>query len=214
MEEARILPRIPRKNAYHKPDISTQTSWHTFHKSTRVGDQLEINRRCLQLRVLSELSVGGRIASFLFSRGDLPMSGSVRTRCRGRIASFLICRRDMFMRNEVVFLRPYPGKDIGLRWVTFTPKTVPQEVLDFRDDSGLKREGSSHEEIEIYGRADCLRPQAGGGWYGRRRGVPEDGHLGEHLLSLEEEVLWNGSVRTQRSTPKIPNIHRHRSSKS
>ena len=116
VEEARILPRIPRKNAYHKPDISTQTSWHTFHKSTRVGDQLEINRRGLQLRVLSELSVGGRIASFLFSRGDLPMSGSVRTRCRGRIASFLICRRDMFMRNEVVFLRPYPGKDISLRW--------------------------------------------------------------------------------------------------
>jgi hypothetical protein len=33
VEEARILPRIPRKNAYHKPDISTQTSWHTFHKS-------------------------------------------------------------------------------------------------------------------------------------------------------------------------------------
>ena len=79
VEEARILPRIPRKNAYHKPDISTQTSWHTFHKSTRVGDQLEINRRGLQLRVLSELSVGDRIASFLFSRGDLPMSGSVST---------------------------------------------------------------------------------------------------------------------------------------
>ncbi|MCH2516079.1 MAG: hypothetical protein MK134_11110, partial [Dehalococcoidia bacterium] len=92
VEEARILPRIPRKNAYHKPDISTQTSWHTFHKSTRVGDQLEINRRGLQLRVLSELSVGGRIASFLIYRADL------------------------IIRRGVVFLRPYPGKDIGLRW--------------------------------------------------------------------------------------------------
>ena len=76
--------------------------------------------------------------------------------------------------------------------VTFTPKTVPRGVLVFRDDSGLKREGSSHEEIEVYGRADCLRPQAGGGWYGRRRGVPEDGHLGEHLLQMEEEVFRNG----------------------
>jgi hypothetical protein len=37
VEEARILPRIPRENAFHKPDISTQTSSHTFHKSDLVS---------------------------------------------------------------------------------------------------------------------------------------------------------------------------------
>ena len=42
--------------------------------------------------VLSELSVGGRIASFLIYRADL------------------------IIRRGVVFLRPYLGKDIGLRW--------------------------------------------------------------------------------------------------
>ena len=44
--------------------------------------------------------------------------------------------------------------------MTFTPKTVPWEVLVFRDDSGLGREGSSHEEIEVFGRANHLRAAA------------------------------------------------------
>jgi hypothetical protein len=42
--------------------------------------------------------------------------------------------------------------------MTFTLKTVPQEVLDFRDDSGHKRRGSSNEEIKVYGRTDLTCP--------------------------------------------------------
>ena len=60
--------------------------------------------------------------------------------------------------------------------MTFTPKTVPREVLDFRDDSGLGRRGSSYEEIEIYGRADRLLLVEGGADTGRtvETGVQHD----------------------------------------
>ena len=64
--------------------------------------------------------------------------------------------------------------------MTFTPKTVPREVLVFRDDSGPGRGKSFHEEIEVYGGADCLCPAAGGKRHTGERGTPEDGRLGEH----------------------------------
>jgi len=76
--------------------------------------------------------------------------------------------------------------------MTFTLKTVPQEVLDFRDDSGHKRRGSSNEEIKVYGRTDRLRPAAGGERHAGERGVQEDGYIGEHLLSMEKEVRRYG----------------------
>ncbi len=81
-----------------------------------------------------------------------------------------------------------PGCDL-----TFTPETVQREVFVFEDDFGPRRRGSFREEIEEFGRADCLRPQAGRGWRVGKRGVPEDGHLGEHLLPVAEEVGRHGS---------------------
>ena len=48
-------------------------------------------------------------------------------------------------------------------------------MLVFRDDSGLSRGDSFREEIEIYARADSLRPAAGRVGYFRGRSVPEEG---------------------------------------
>ncbi len=76
--------------------------------------------------------------------------------------------------------------------VTFTPKTVPYEVLDFQDDFGPIRKGSSDEEIKVYGRADRLRPAAGGEWHASEWCVPEDGHIGEYVLPMEKKVRRYG----------------------
>jgi len=48
--------------------------------------------------------------------------------------------------------------------------------------------GDFHEVIEVHRGADRLRSEAGRGWCGGRRGVPQGGHFGCDLLQLAQEV--------------------------
>ena len=97
-----------------------------------------------------------------------------------------IIHRDIKPQN--VLLTP-----AGVPKMTFTPKTVPYEVLDFWDDFGPTRKGSSNEEIKVYGRTDLLRPQAGGERHASEWCVPENGHIGEYVLPMEKKVRRHGS---------------------